>query len=716
MGMDKTAAMEGSGQLRRTSTTQNEASHDRDLEPSLSDTLLSMQLEDSIRASRVTGAAAVDDDLQRVLSQEEADAVQTPHNHNNTQLNSPMKPSSDSEYVPSQEREADDVQRPSEEHSNENSVEEHVALKYQIPEDELRAAMLAPPQTRASYWGAKLYRGPKGQPVSTHYCKSLEVAERVAQKFTKEKVLGFDIEWKPFGKPSSIKENASLIQLASEDRIALFHISLFAGDTPEQLMPPTLRAVLESADILKVGVAVKGDFGRLQKFFNIQAQGVFELSRLHNLVEYHATEPDKLSNKLYKLAGQVLQHLQLPLYKGEQLEDDLTITASVRESDWSKPLDLQQIQYAASDAYAGFRLYHMLEWKRKQLRPTPPTRGLCDYDSKPLPRSKAPRKRQKAGDKSKLGVATTPEQVIRPLQQSHDQIQDLDQGAEEEDDVYETAAEELIDDQEPQDLEVGAGIGNDLAHKRIGRVNLSWLRSHGPDPGYPALPCVGEEADDRSASSLFCDHSSRLLEDVELDPLLSDPRPNGSVQETTDDEFADPDLEEALNAMEVDMYGKLKEDVGTAITATSDQSNTSCEFDELPTDSPPTFQYQPLAGIPDTVVHTREYTLAATWAQTHLHSTVPSPASTTPSRIRATVPHLRAYYLWFYQELSVDEIARHLRDPPLSHNTVTGYILQAVSLERLEYDKSRMKELVTGLPTALKRGTWKWMAEKVGAL
>jgi hypothetical protein len=708
--------MEGLGQLRRASTTQNGICHNRDLEPSLSDALLSMQLEDSIRASRITGAAAVDDDLQRVPRQEEADAVQTLHNHNKTQLSSHMKSSSDSDYVPSQEREADDVQRPNDEHSDEDSVEEHVALKYQIPEDELRAAMLAPPQTRASYWGAKLYRGPKGESVSTHYCKSLEVAERVAQHFTKEKVLGFDIEWKPFGKPSSIKENASLIQLASEERIALFHISLFAGDTPEQLMPPTLKAVLESADILKVGVAVKGDFSRLQKFFNIQAQGVFELSRLHNLVEYHATEPDKLSNKLYNLAGQVFQHLQLPLYKGEQLEDDLTITASVRESDWSKPLDLQQIQYAASDAYAGFRLYHMLEWKRKQLRPTPPTRGLCDYDSKPVPRSKTSRKRQKAGDEPNLGVATTPEQVTRALLKGCDQMQDQDQGAEEEDDAYQTAPEELIDDQEPQDPEIGAGIGNELAHRRIGRVNLSSLRSPGPDPGYPVLPYVGDEADSTSASSLFSNHSTRSLEGLELDPLLSDSGLDISVQETTDDEFADPDLEEALNVMELDMYGKLKEEMGTAITATSSLSNTNREFDEMPTDSPPTFRKNPLTGISDTAVHTREYALAATWARTHLHSTVPSPASTTPPRIRATVPHLRAYHLWFYQELSVDEIARHLRDPPLSHNTVTGYILQAVSLERLEYDKGRLKELITGLPTALKKGTWKWMAEKVGAL
>jgi hypothetical protein len=325
-------------------------------------------------------------------------------------------------------------------------VDENNTLSYQIPEEKLRAAMLAPPKTRASYWSAKLYEGPEGEAIHTHYCRSMEVAERVAQYFLKEKVVGFDIEWKPWGSPTSIKHNASLIQLACEDRIALFHIALFSGTEVEQLMPPSLKAVLESPDICKVGVAIKGDFKRLEKYLGIQAQGVFELSRLHNLVEWYEVDPSKVSKKLVGLAAQVLQHLQLPLYKGEPLENAPETKSSVRESNWSLPLDLQQIHYAAADAYAGFRLYHVLEWKRTRLRPTPPPIALCDYDNnKPTPKPsklRILRKTVKATTKSK--------DVGKP--DVDPAVDVVEEGEEAEEEVgYETAPDELIDSHELED-------------------------------------------------------------------------------------------------------------------------------------------------------------------------------------------------------------------------------------------------------------------------
>ncbi|KAI4654516.1 hypothetical protein J4E81_004494 [Alternaria sp. BMP 2799] len=640
---------------------------------------------------------------------------------------------------------------------DDEDVDEHVSLTYQIPEEKLRAAMLATPQTRDSYWSAKLYQGPDGEAISTHYCKSFDVAERVAKYFLQEKVVGFDIEWKPRGNPYSIKQNASLIQLACEDRIALFHVSLFSGKTVEQLMPPSLRAVLESPNIYKVGVAIKGDFKRLEKYLNIQSQGVFELSRLHNLVEWYEVEPSKVSNRLVKLASQVLQHLQLPLYKGERLVDDPDTTSSVRESDWSLSLDLQQIHYAAADAYAGFRLYHMLEWKRTRMKPAPPPVALCDFDNKPTPRPKVPRKRIKAATKSDDAADV----VAKPSIDVTEEQQEDEEDAE----GYETATEEFTDSHELEDAPnetrkaapvddsnkasaADAAVKPDLnsveesgvsSQKRIGRVSLSWLQN--TDPGYPELPKTSQEEDVGPQST----GSSK--DEVAMQTEKQGHGIPGGEQNDSDDEYPDPELEDALRRMSLDESGKLiqdgndaasehtrptptinQDDLGTQSVlpthlATAQASNTAkvgepsgLKHDSLDVvdSAVPTPAPQSNIGLLNESSRTPEYNLATTWAQEHLQVTIPSPTSITPSRIRATVTHLRAYHMWHYQKLSVEKMAALLRDPPLSNNTIANYILQAVTLERLEYEEDSLRSVLLALPSGMRKGRWRGLAEEVG--
>lgn len=658
----------------------------------------------------------------------------------------------------------------------EDVAEEHEPLSYQVPEDVMRAAMMASPNTRASFWSTKLYQGPRGESLATHYCKSMDVADRVAQYFLNEKVVGFDIEWKTRANPFSIKQNASLIQLACENRIALFHISLFPGNKAEQLMPPSLKAVLESPNIYKVGVAVKGDFSRLEKYLGVQAQGVFELSRLHNLVEWYETDPNKVSNRLVSLATQVLQHLQLPLYKGTPLEDEPDNASSVRVSDWSQSLDLQQIHYAAADAYAGFRLYDILEWKRKQMKPTPAAIQLCDYDSKPVPRSKDSRKSTKA--------AVKPKAAARVATESEDHA--VDQGRGESDDAeevegYETAPEELMDSHQledpvskPPSLASGeattrARMRKDVdirdqpdqdmiqPQKRVGRLNLSEL--WGPDPRYPVLPHSPDEiVDQTSPSQTFYRSTNAVVDPNPLEEIISSQLAEVNTDE--DGEFGDPELEEALRVMEIDNEGRLGEtkqssaDIETGRESRSiselappnvspgdpkahiadneqpmiaeklksepaverlDSSSINSEPQKATTRTT-TVKFKSLITLPNDTSYTTQYDLATKWAQTYLESTVPSPTSTTPSRIRATVSHLRAYHLWHHQKLLVDDIALHLRDPPLSTSTVTSYIVQAISLEGLAYEKEPLHEVMMAMPSGLRKGRWKWLAGKVGAL
>ena len=184
-------------------------------------------------------------------------------------------------------------------------------------------------------WSYALYTGPNNENVKVHYCKNKVDTERIARLFRDEDVIGFDIEWKANAQvKDGIKQNVSLIQLASEERVALFHIARYRDDESlEDLVTPTLTAIMESPHITKVGVAIKGDCTRLHRFLGIKSRGLFELSHLYKLVKYSGGDTGSINKRLVSLATQVEEHLGLPLSKGE-----------ARTSDWSLALNLAQVQ------------------------------------------------------------------------------------------------------------------------------------------------------------------------------------------------------------------------------------------------------------------------------------------------------------------------------------------------------------------------------------
>lgn len=254
------------------------------------------------------------------------------------------------------------------------NTEAVVELTYQIPPEDFRNAVLASQKTNAAFWNAKLYKNANGKAPLVLYCTSYDTAEICAKKFLNESVIGFDIEWEAWATiaKSTPKQNVSLIQIAAEDKIGLFHIALFNGDTVDKLMPPSLRAILESNNFAKAGVNIANDATRLRKCLNVDMQGLFELSHLYRVVELSRSDPAKVNKRLVRLAEQVQNVLGLPLKK-----DD------VQTSSWSKKLSLEQTEYAASDAYAGFRLYHALESRRKKMAPMPPRPAFWE-EQKPL--------------------------------------------------------------------------------------------------------------------------------------------------------------------------------------------------------------------------------------------------------------------------------------------------------------------------------------------
>jgi hypothetical protein len=247
-------------------------------------------------------------------------------------------------------------------------AESEVELTYQIP-----ASTFSPAEpTSPLFWTHKLYKNPKGQSPVVFYCTSYETCERQAKLFLTEPVVGFDLEWESFAsmKKHGPKQNVSLIQIASESKIGLFHVACFKGNTPEELMPPSLRALLESDSITKTGVNIVGDANRMRTFFDVEMKGLMELSHIYRLVKYADQEPHLVNFKLCSLALQVQDILTLPLKKDE-----------TRISRWSSKLNAQQTEYAAADAYAGFRLYHALEKLRLLMDPRPPRPAFYETSS-----------------------------------------------------------------------------------------------------------------------------------------------------------------------------------------------------------------------------------------------------------------------------------------------------------------------------------------------
>ena len=211
-------------------------------------------------------------------------------------------------------------------------------LGFHIPQDLLQASLDSPEGSEESYWQYSLYRGPCGKDhkVKVHYCTNKEQMEKVCREYyVNDEIVGLDLEWKASAMTKDgIKKNVSLIQIANEERVALFHIARFHGDEPPDLVAPTFRQIMESPNVIKAGVAIKGDCTRLKNHLGVQCRGQFELSYLYKLIKYHSGEQVQMNRLCIPLARQVEEYLQLPLLKGD-----------VQTSDWwSKELKHDQVR------------------------------------------------------------------------------------------------------------------------------------------------------------------------------------------------------------------------------------------------------------------------------------------------------------------------------------------------------------------------------------
>lgn len=212
------------------------------------------------------------------------------------------------------------------------------SLEYQMSPEKFEKARKSTPGSQASFWSYNMYA--KDEPetgttrnVKVHYCKTKHTMEEVCKRyFLGCDVIGFDMEWKPGARAGSgPRDHVSLIQVANEAHVGLFHVAVFPKD---DFVAPTFRQIMEDSGVSKAGVNIKGDCTRLKTYLGVEARGVFELSHLYKVVKYSREKnPSQVDKRPVSLATQAQEVLRLPIYKGD----------SVRTSNWTLALNAQQI-------------------------------------------------------------------------------------------------------------------------------------------------------------------------------------------------------------------------------------------------------------------------------------------------------------------------------------------------------------------------------------
>jgi len=191
-------------------------------------------------------------------------------------------------------------------------------------------------------------RGPGGIRIEKDFIESLPVgewngpielieSERDAEKaiaaLARDRVLGFDTETKPSHTRGEYNL-PSILQLAGEHHIFVFRLDHCGGI-------PLAFPILCNGRQAKVGVAVRDDVK------NLRARAPFDDRGFIDIAD-HTKKTGLVNTGLQALAA---HFLRLQMKKSKK----------VQTSNWAKPLDERQIQYAANDAWFSRELFLKLE-------------------------------------------------------------------------------------------------------------------------------------------------------------------------------------------------------------------------------------------------------------------------------------------------------------------------------------------------------------------
>ena len=185
-------------------------------------------------------------------------------------------------------------------------------------------------------------------------CSDMDDADAWIQREVfdpKLKVVGFDSEWTPrlrrlygrkkvmrkLGKSPRPDDRTALIQIATPTAALLLRTKQI------QAIPNRVRELVASPDIAKAGVEVRSDLIKFNRDFGVPYSGYVDLSlTAERLLNVHQLG-------LYPLASRVF---------GVELKKK---SRAVQLSNWDhRDLSLNQVQYAALDAFLGVKIHRKL--------------------------------------------------------------------------------------------------------------------------------------------------------------------------------------------------------------------------------------------------------------------------------------------------------------------------------------------------------------------
>ena len=158
-------------------------------------------------------------------------------------------------------------------------------------------------------------------------------AEKAIAALARDRVVGFDTETKPSHTRGEYNL-PSILQLAGQHHIFVFRLDHCGGN-------PLAFPVLCNERQAKVGVAVRDDVK------NLRARAPFDDRAFIDIAD-HTKKTGLVNTGLQALAA---HFLRLQMKKSKK----------VQTSNWAKPLDERQIQYAANDAWFSRELFLKLE-------------------------------------------------------------------------------------------------------------------------------------------------------------------------------------------------------------------------------------------------------------------------------------------------------------------------------------------------------------------
>ncbi len=174
--------------------------------------------------------------------------------------------------------------------------------------------------------------------ANVHLVQSATEAGNALAALMDTDAIGFDTESKPTFSKGEVSTGPHLIQLATDDKAYLFPV------TALQSMDG-LRAILESAQLLKVGFGLRDDLRRLQSKLGIGTANTLDLAIV--------LRQEKRSDMGAKAA---VAH-----FFGQRLQKSRRTSTT----NWSsRVLSERQILYAANDAHVALRIYR--SWQQTQ--------------------------------------------------------------------------------------------------------------------------------------------------------------------------------------------------------------------------------------------------------------------------------------------------------------------------------------------------------------